>query len=702
MSVQHKQEQQHKRRELRPVRRSANRDNKEGESSRHRQQGDSESQKTVILVSPIQARSLKRKDIQRLQYSIANMSDAKARFFARMNNDFEDSERSNGGPSNIDIDFSFTESGRTVAHMITETSRSIDDMMDFSVTQSTRSTTGDGGGNLSTGGFTESERDELVKMFGPGSNGMDGLLAAPTKGSNAMPNGTATRSIPVPRVSNQNQQPTTSLLSQNGGQSSNPGSLLPNHQPGGSSYDSSNSAFLSSVLNPQGATPSYSTGLQTPLSHTPPAASSYEASHFGKRARSGSVSSRLRSASDYFEQKGLLDRQTKGILKDLVIIGDEEMEQALRRYEAGDPTVLEEMIRSGALQNRLPKDLDLLGDLDFDFLNMQDTEMDLGGQSNPGMEMLPGSSAQSQPIPMPQYGAYGQSMAQSGNDDGIGDLDFTGDFAMDQHHPRSYGSSRQPSAAASPTEISEYERRMRSNSLFTALMNEPHSHDLTNAAPIIQGEWVQTGTPPLVSQPQTVAQGGIKIRGPTVPQQNGQQARQIPRQQSGITASLEAEKKRQEKEAKREKKEQRKAERERKAQEKRKEEAEMEEHVPGSGKPYPLDDPQLKITTDEHGLRHVERPDGWVGAYSPESRKARIERFMEKRNHRVWTKSVKYDVRKNFADSRLRVKGRFVKKEDELLMRVSQQEKPNSSPATPLWRFSLVPSSPSLSNNRNS
>lgn len=44
-------------------------------------------------------------------------------------------------------------------------------------------------------------------------------------------------------------------------------------------------------------------------------------------------------------------------------------------------------------------------------------------------------------------------------------------------------------------------------------------------------------------------------------------------------------------------------------------------------------------------------------------------RFFEKRKQRVWTKKVKYDVRKNFADSRLRVKGRFVKKEDEELLR---------------------------------
>lgn len=59
----------------------------------------------------------------------------------------------------------------------------------------------------------------------------------------------------------------------------------------------------------------------------------------------------------------------------------------------------------------------------------------------------------------------------------------------------------------------------------------------------------------------------------------------------------------------------------------------------------------------------------FVGAYSPESRRKRIEKFLEKRKHRVWTKKVKYDVRKNFADSRLRVKGRFVRKEDEELLR---------------------------------
>jgi hypothetical protein len=37
---------------------------------------------------------------------------------------------------------------------------------------------------------------------------------------------------------------------------------------------------------------------------------------------------------------------------------------------------------------------------------------------------------------------------------------------------------------------------------------------------------------------------------------------------------------------------------------------------------------------------------GFVGIYSPEDRKARILRFLEKRKRRMWTKKVKYDVRK--------------------------------------------------------
>jgi hypothetical protein len=65
---------------------------------------------------------------------------------------------------------------------------------------------------------------------------------------------------------------------------------------------------------------------------------------------------------------------------------------------------------------------------------------------------------------------------------------------------------------------------------------------------------------------------------------------------------------------------------------------------------------------------------GYVGIYSPEARRKRIERFNEKRKHRVWKRNIKYDVRKNFADSRVRIKGRFVRKDEEHLMLMNKEE----------------------------
>jgi hypothetical protein len=81
--------------------------------------------------------------------------------------------------------------------------------------------------------------------------------------------------------------------------------------------------------------------------------------------------------------------------------------------------------------------------------------------------------------------------------------------------------------------------------------------------------------------------------------------------------------------------------------------------------------PQVRetVTTDGISMPLVPAIPGWVGAYPHEARTRRVAQFLEKRSRRVWEKTVKYDVRKSFADSRLRVKGRFVKKEDEALLR---------------------------------
>ena len=504
-----------------------------------------------------------------------------------------------------------------------------------------------------------------------------------------------------------------------------------------SSYGSSGSAFLSSLLNH-----SNNTTTSAPQ-HTPP-----YVDHGGKllkRPRTGSVSGRLRSASEYLDERGLLDPRTKGIIKDLIIIGDEELQFALDNYEDyNNPSYLEQMIQNGALQNRLPQDLDLLGDLDLDFLTMDDAAT--GGSHPPPDHLLSshptqdddnsgGLAYRDEPDdedddhgsyeedddayhralpPTIVEGAHQLQLLHQGPlshkqlpnkvsplynehaDDGIGDLEF-GDFA-----------SSSPGAAA---EEDDHLRRLRSNSLFSALLNDPRSSE-TTAATTSQSRYATRQRSAALQQRDRAASiqsttssvdigqwldrspldggGAAKERGqrkksrelkPAAASLRGGPARRKsapqpppfvpPPVRSGLSLLLEADAKKREKEALKElKKKERLERKERKQAEKRKEEDEEKyQHVPGSGRPRSLSDPLLHYSLDAQGLQQCDRPDGWIGAYSPSSRRVRIARFLEKRSARVWTKSVKYDVRKNFADSRLRVKGRFVKKEEESLMR---------------------------------
>lgn len=137
------------------------------------------------------------------------------------------------------------------------------------------------------------------------------------------------------------------------------------------------------------------------ISHTPPAFSPGSLTMpMTKRNRSGSISSRLLSASD-LEERGVIDRYQKGVLKvraccsriqllysacsapvwgcssgslilgqlqDLIISGDEALQKALEKFDAGDSSTLEAMLDSGALNRK--SSIDLLDDLDLGFLNV--------------------------------------------------------------------------------------------------------------------------------------------------------------------------------------------------------------------------------------------------------------------------------------------------------------------------------------------
>eukprot|EP00968_Pinguiococcus_pyrenoidosus_P016950 scaffold1651_cov317-Pinguiococcus_pyrenoidosus.AAC.15 len=84
--------------------------------------------------------------------------------------------------------------------------------------------------------------------------------------------------------------------------------------------------------------------------------------------------------------------------------------------------------------------------------------------------------------------------------------------------------------------------------------------------------------------------------------------------------------------------------------------------APPMAKAVKVEKPEIRSS---HSVREAaEGGPKLIGIYTPEQRKARIARFHAKRAKRVWRKRIKYDCRKKLADSRPRIKGRFVRRED--------------------------------------
>mmetsp|Transcript_19291 Transcript_19291/g.35463 ORF Transcript_19291/g.35463 Transcript_19291/m.35463 type:complete len:191 (-) Transcript_19291:5563-6135(-) len=71
------------------------------------------------------------------------------------------------------------------------------------------------------------------------------------------------------------------------------------------------------------------------------------------------------------------------------------------------------------------------------------------------------------------------------------------------------------------------------------------------------------------------------------------------------------------------------------------------------------------------------QPAKQIGNLTPEERYNKIKRYKEKRERRVWSKKINYGCRKRVADNRLRIKGRFVTKEQAKAL--SSCADPNSS-----------------------
>ena len=92
--------------------------------------------------------------------------------------------------------------------------------------------------------------------------------------------------------------------------------------------------------------------MEFPYAHTPPSISisiGREPSPM-KKKRSGSISGRLRSASEYLDQ-GKITEEERGLMKEMIIREDVRTEEAFERIEAGDTDRFREI-----LQNSISKD----------------------------------------------------------------------------------------------------------------------------------------------------------------------------------------------------------------------------------------------------------------------------------------------------------------------------------------------------------
>ena len=432
------------------------------------------------------------------------------------------------------------------------------------------------------------------------------------------------------------------------------------------------------------------------ISARPPPTLSSSMEVVPKRFRTGSISSRLRSASELFEDGVIETRQQKGVLKDLIIAGDEKLSDALARYERGDKEPIKSLLREGVLNRK--SSLDLLGDvgdLSFDFLSVSATSNTFGATAMKTIDT---------PFPMDEEDLTFEVLLQ--------DSDVFGKSPPKKFFPPSNIGQRKPSFSSTVGRAQMGARSASLSSVSSFTRTKPLSIPPITLSPHLSSLNLNTsiGTPPpdllemhildetgLGAWAHPALRGGSFARARDLLDFDSDDLESIPESprednddESGASRS-----------------EQHSPIVERSpppivvstpsvSQPKPRRTVTPKQSVSGStsATSAPISIPRPKSggrqsssnkrsasqaaansptsstvpTEDKAALRRAQGVP-MVGAYSPESRRLRVERFVMKRDRRVWKKKVKYDVRKNFADSRLRVKGRFVKKEDEEMLR---------------------------------
>jgi hypothetical protein len=377
------------------------------------------------------------------------------------------------------------------------------------------------------------------------------------------------------------------------------------------------------------------------------------------------------------EDIGIISNDQKSIIKDLLIAGNDQVQAAIDKYEAGDSSALEEMISSGAFSRSV--DVDLLGDLDLDldFLNVhEDDGLVFGNMDDVGHQQR-GVAQHRMGIMNSEEGAGYDDDGDAYNRIRTNSLAIPGMMLDGANQDYSLGDFGHWMDSDLPNLMNSSSARQAPASSDTPMINADGSSNSFKLQCDILMQ--RAGENAFASSP-------LAVRSILMDNHTKQKKVIPPRKTaSSSTPDLKKEKAKKTKSKKAELSDGKKSKKKYagpneayctesipfvKREKGGDDDSDDDKEVPsGLGRPRSMSDPNLNVRLDELGLLHVQGPEGWVGAYSPDSREIRIKKFLEKRNHRVWVKKVKYDVRKNFADSRLRVKGRFVKKEDEMLMR---------------------------------
>jgi hypothetical protein len=331
-----------------------------------------------------------------------------------------------------------------------------------------------------------------------------------------------------------------------------------------------------------------------------------------KRLRAGSITGRLRAASD-LEESGYINRSEKGVLKDLIISGDVQLQEALDKYERGDQSELAVIVKSLAGRRH---SIDLLESLDLDFAFLtNEGEYGNSGGVNSGGANSGGMGADVMGLVSGIMGGDGgdeMRISDLGTVIG-GDDDPDGSWRSIAMRRRSSLGSAEGALGGSyrPYGFEDLVVQPSPNSsgvpiLFQAPSSSSSSSSARNSSniPTSSRRVPKSTIDPNIFETQVelnaYALHAQELTGTST--RTGVRSTYGSRSSTGITKKS--------------------------------------PYAAAAENAFPASGGGVWAKAGADG-RYIGGEKGYIGAYSPEARKKRIERFIEKRARRVWTKKVK-------------------------------------------------------------